>query len=309
MPDNAGRVRGVEEGNDLMRQLLAWAALGFVFLFSGLALADTPNDTGKQIGALQWVQGPAKPGITERASIALPADMMYLDAAGTAKFLELTGNLPEENSYTIAPKDLSWFAVFDFSDIGYVKDDEKIDAAALLKTMQENQTASNEERKSKGLDNLTIKGWSVVPHYDAATHNLEYGMTLVSGTGENVNYSTRVLGRKGVMNAMLITSSETLPNDLKSFRSALAGFSFAPEEGYAAYKDGGKISEYGLAALVTGGAAAAAVKVGLFKGLFALLAGFWKLIAVGVVAFFGAFRSFFGRLLGRGDSLGPPPEN
>ena len=35
----------------------------------------------------------------------------------------------------------------------------------------------------------------------------------------------------------------------------------------AAYKDGDKVSEYGLAALVTGGAAAAVAKTGLFKGL------------------------------------------
>jgi uncharacterized membrane-anchored protein len=257
--------------------------------------------------SLQWVNGPAKQPVTERAQINLPAGVRYLDPKNTNDFLKLTGNLPEENSYTVAAKDLHWFSIFAFNDMGYVKDDEAIDADALLKSMRENQEASNEERKKQGLEPLTLVGWAVSPHYDKASHNLEYGTILQSPSGRNVNYTTRILGRSGVMSADLITSQETLNADLVEFRKTLAGFAYAPDQSYAAYKEGDKVSEYGLAALVTGGAAAALAKGGLLKGFFALLAGGWKLIAVAAVAGFAAFRNFFSRLFGRGEDLGPPP--
>jgi uncharacterized membrane-anchored protein len=105
----------------------------------------------------------------------------------------------------------------------------------------------------------------------------------------------------------LITSPEYLKEDLAEFRVANASFAYSKDEDYASFKDGDKISEYGLAALVTGGAAAAVLKGGLLKGLLAGLAAFWKFIAIGVVAAGAAFKRFFGNLLSKGDDLGPPP--
>lgn len=252
------------------------------------------------VDALVWKNG-TQP-ITERASILLPTGFRMLDPTETNKFLKLTGNLPEPESYTIAPTDLSWFAVMDFSQIGYVKDDETIDPDALLTTMRENQTASNERRKEDGLDPLNVAGWAVVPHYDKASHNLEYGLKLTTPDGQNVNYAMRLLGRRGVMTATLISDTATLDQNLSTFRQVLQGFKYAPSESYAAYQDGDPVSEYGLAALVTGGAAAAAIKAGGVKGIFALLAAFGKYIIIGIVALVAVFRNFFARLFRRGEN-------
>jgi uncharacterized membrane-anchored protein len=248
----------------------------------------------QQFNALPWLLSPAKPNVTERAVIALTPEVRYLDAKGTNSFLQLTGNLPETDSYTIAAKDNGWFAVYTFADIGYVKDDETIDADALMKQMKEGDEEQNEARREQGLEPLTTAGWAVPPHYDKATKNLEYGVTLSTATGQNINYHMRILGRKGVMDAALVTSADTLQADLAEFRAVNKNFAFNSDESYASYKDGDKVSEYGLAALVTGGAAAAALKGGLFKGLLILLAKFWKLIALAVVGGFAAFRKFFG---------------
>jgi uncharacterized membrane-anchored protein len=287
------------------------AILAFVLAFAAPALAkgksEVVDPTTKAIMALDWKRGPAPQAVTSRATIQLPPKAMYLDAAGTSKFLELTGNLPEPESYTIAAEDLSWFAVVDFNEMGYVKDDEKIDPDALLKTMRDQQLEANTQRAAQKLDALVVKGWSVVPHYDAATHNLEYGLTLGSPQGDNINYSTRILGRRGVMNATLVTSGESLQGDLAEFRTVMKGFAYKADETYAAYKDGDKVSEYGLAALVTGGAAAAALKTGLLGGLLKGLLVFWKFIAVGVVGLFALIGKFFKRATGSGEDLGPPP--
>ncbi len=287
-------------------------ALALMLMVSVASHATPPPppqeaDINAKVEALKWVDGPAKPPLTERAAITLNKGVSYLDSANTQELLKLSGNLPSPDNFTIAAKDLHWWSVFSFDDMGYVKDDEKIDADALLASMRENEIEANKERTRQGLETLTIVGWAVPPHYDQATHNLEYGLTLRSASGTNVNYTTRLLGRSGVMTANLITSPETLNSDLVEFRKTLAGFAYTPDQSYAAYKEGDKVSEYGLAALVTGGAAAALAKGGLLKGLFALLAAGWKVIAVAVVAGFAALRGFFARLLGKGDDLGPPP--
>ena len=73
----------------------------------------------------------------------------------------------------------------------------------------------------------------------------------------------------------------------------LTGFQYLPGETYADVQEGDKIAEYGLAALIAGGAAAVATK----KGFWAVLAGFfataWKFIAAAVVGLGAWFKSLF----------------
>jgi len=270
-----------------------------------IATAPAPVPIEQKLASLPWVNSPSRAEIAARASIALQPNVRFLSTQGTDELMKLTGNLPDAQSYTLADKAMNWFAVYSFADIGYVKDDEKIDADALLKSMRESQEASNEERTKQGLEPLTIVGWAVAPHYDRQTHNLEYGLTLSSPSGTNVNYHVRMLGRRGVMDGALVTSQAHLQEDLAAFRTANAQFAYNADEGYGAFKDGDKVSEYGLAALITGGAAAAAVKGGLFKGLLLILAKFGKIIALAAVGGFVAFRKFLGRLFGKGEYLGP----
>jgi uncharacterized membrane-anchored protein len=257
--------------------------------------ASVPSNPEAQLNALPWINAPQKPQVTDRATIKLGPDVQFLDANATRSFMTLTGNLPDGENYVLVSKNRTWWAAYNFSDIGYVKDDEKIDAAALLQQMKDSDAAQNEARAELGLEPLTTVGWAVPPHYDPTTNNLEYGINISAPSGQNINYHMRILGRRGVMDATLVTSAETLQSDLAAFRAANKGFAFLPDESYAAFKEGDRVSEYGLAALITGGAAAAAAKKGLFAGLLLLLAKFWKLILIAAVAGFAGFRRFFGR--------------
>jgi uncharacterized membrane-anchored protein len=269
------------------------------------AAAASEAENERQFDALPFVKAPAKPAVTSRATISLMPGIEYLDPKGTNAFLKLTNNLPGDDAYIILSKEKRWWAIYTFADLGYVKDDEKIDADALLKTLKDNDVDANVARKEQGLEPLTTVGWAVPPHYDPTSHNLEYGLTLSTPSGTNINYSMRILGRRGVMDATLVTSAETLQADLADFRAANKGFAFNTEESYGAFKDGDKVSEYGLAALVTGGVAAAALKGGLFKGLLIFLAKFWKIIAFAVAgAGVGLKRFFVGN---RDNDLVAPP--
>jgi uncharacterized membrane-anchored protein len=57
-----------------------------------------------QIDALGWVHGPATVSLGEQATVHIPKGVRYLDPANTRKFLELNGNPPSSNDYTIAPE-------------------------------------------------------------------------------------------------------------------------------------------------------------------------------------------------------------
>jgi uncharacterized membrane-anchored protein len=259
------------------------------------ALAQAQRDPAvimQELQKLAWQKGPGEGVIGARAKIKIPAGYTFLDDKNTRRFLELMGNPPRDNHYLIAPANLDWFAVFMFDPVGYVKDDEKIDADKLLETLKKSDEPGNAERKRLGMSPIYTDGWHVPPHYDAGTKRLEWGMRLRDERGGlHVNYTSRLLGRSGVMSAILVSSPQTLNEDMKSFNVALAGYDFVAGEKYAEFKSGDKVAEYGLAALVVGAGAAAAAKMGLLK----YLGKFWYLIVAAVALAWGAIRKLFSR--------------
>jgi len=87
----------------------------------------------------------------------------------------------------------------------------------------------------------------------------------------------RILGRSGTMNVDLILRPKEYAQTLPNFDAVLGGFKFNPGRRYSDYVSGDKVAEYGLTALIAGGAGALAVKTGL-------LAKFWKLIVALLLA-------------------------
>jgi uncharacterized membrane-anchored protein len=81
------------------------------------------------------------------------------------------------------------------------------------------------------------------------------------------------------MSATLVSDPASLDQDIRAFKAALTGFDFNQGQKYSEFRSGDKVAEYGLAALIVGGAAAAAVKSGGFKALKLLVFG-----ALGVAA-------------------------
>src|SRR6185295_10808970 len=112
----------------------------------------------------------------------------------------------------------------------------------------------------------------------------------IRGTSEDhaiLNYNTRLLGRKGIMEVVLIVDPEKLSETMPAFRNVLANYSYQTGQSYAEYRPGDKVAKYGLAALVVGGAAVGAAKLGLFTPLILIFKKAWKLIVIGFVALIG----------------------
>ncbi|HEX3396796.1 MAG TPA: DUF2167 domain-containing protein [Steroidobacteraceae bacterium] len=250
--------------------------------------------------ALHWVNGPQKVQMFGKTSLQVPADYVFLDQAETAKLQALQHNLGSGTEYFFAPKGGNWEVFFSYSDDGYVKDDEKIDAQALLKNIEDNTVAGNKKRRERGWDEMQVVGWQTAPHYDAQTNRLEWAIDGkdLQTNAVVVNFNTRILGRGGVTSAVLVSSPDALDESIGAFKTALNGFEYSSGQRYAEYKPGDKIAKYGLAALITGGAAAIAVKTGLWKVILGGLVAGWKLIAAAAVAIFGGLARRFRRKTG-----------
>lgn len=251
-------------------------------LISLALLASAPIATAKDDPpAIPWQEGPTMAKLGDIAELQIPEGFAFTGKEGTRKLLELTHNLAAGNEIgALIPSDStsSWFVIFQFNDIGYVKDEEKdkIDAEGLLKTIREGTAEANKERKKRGWNTYEVAGWEQAPFYDADTHNLTWAIRGNSSAGtSSINHSVRILGRRGTMDVDLVLGPEDYPSARPRFESVMHGFRFKQGSQYADFVKGDKIAAYGLSALVLGGAGAVAVKTGF-------LAKFWKLL-VGIL--------------------------
>jgi uncharacterized membrane-anchored protein len=250
----------------------------------GLSFAQAPSgglSPEQQIEALGWLSAGSIGRVADKAEFRVKEGYTFLGAADTDKFLQLNGNPPQGgHSYTIASTSKNWFGILSFAAEGYVKDDEKIDADALLKALKEQNVAGNEEKKKQGYQTLSMEGWFFPPRYDQETKRLEWGTRLrAEDNSAVVNVSTKILGRSGYTHAILVSSPATMETDLADFKLALKNFEYVPGEKYSEWKEGDKTAAYGLGALVLGGAAAVATSKGGLKVIFvaiaAAAAGLW----------------------------------
>jgi uncharacterized membrane-anchored protein len=255
-----------------------------ILVFSQVVSADA---TQKQFNDLPW-KNSGVGEIAGQATINISKDLRFLDPIGTEQFNKLVGNLPSPNEYMIQSKTRGWVAFFDFTDSGYVKDDETIDPDALLKELKAGNDAGNEKRKEEKLPLLFLDGWYIAPRYDKQNNRLEWATKIRDEKNEIIiNYTTRILGRSGYMSTTLVSEPNSLDGDIADFKTKLKAFEFIPGQKYAEFRDGDKMAAYGLGALVLGGAAAAASKGG-FKAL-------WALILGGLAAASAFFKKIFGK--------------
>ncbi len=231
--------------------------------------AAAEQNLGRQISALGWLKPGTSGSVANKAAFKASEKYTFLGTADTDKFLQLNGNPPPGDAYTIAPVQGNWFGILSFADEGYIKDDEQIDAAALLKQLKEQNVASNERKRQQGYPTMTLEGWAIPPRYDSSSKRLEWGTRFISDADKQpvVNVSTRILGRSGYTSAVLVTSPATLDADLADFKSALKDYDYVSGEKYSEWKQGDKVAAIGLGALVVGGAAAVASSKGGLKGI------------------------------------------
>jgi uncharacterized membrane-anchored protein len=284
----------------LKRNLVLLAACGLALAAS--SLCAQPSRSNK----LDVLTGPATAKLGAVAQVGLPAGFSFVDGKTTRALMKASGEPTSGRELgLLMPTNEHWSVIFEFSDIGYVKDadKEKLDANKILKDIKEGTEEANKERERAGSPPLIIVGWEQPPHYDPNSHNLEWAIRATSDGRPMLNYNTRLLGRKGVMEVVLICEPDQLKDTLPTFRSLLAAHKFQTGESYAEFRKGDKLAKYGLAALITGGAAVGAAKLGLFAWLLPFLKKAWFIIVAALVAVANFFKKIFRSFTGRDEEI------
>lgn len=240
---------------------------------------------------IDFKSGPFTASLCGMASVNVPAGYLFVEKKDVKKFQDVIHNITSGSECGIVISDTgSRFAVFSYIPSGHILDDEKgnLNPNEIMATLKRNTDKSNVERKNRGWGEMTLIGWEVTPHYDQLTNNLEWGIRGVSEGETVINYNIRLLGREGLMTVVCVDNPENFKQSLYEFRKIVSNFGFKTGEKYAEYRQGDKLAQYGLSALIVGGAAAVAVKSGIGKWL-------GKIIGFGVLAAVGYIVSLFKR--------------
>ena len=235
------------------------------------------------------------------ATLDLSNKFKYLPPADASRVIEAWGNPPADTQGMIVPadsdplSDKGWGVIISYMDDGHVSDGDADDIKydELLKTMQQAMSDHNAERTKGGYSPITLERWAEQPTYDKLTHKYYWAEDISSDQGANhtLNYSVRVLGRKGVLVLNAMSNMDQLSTIKTQMKDVTAFSQFTPSNRYEDFDDKtDKVAAYGLAALVAGGVAA---KLGLFAKLVALLLVLKKFIIVAVIAFFATIKKFF----------------
>ncbi len=187
--------------------------------------SPTPAAGWADYDGVKWQKGNSVGQLGDIAQVKVPDGYLFADAKDTRIIMEANQNPTSGREMGfVAPENENWFAVFEFDDVGYVKDDDKdsLDATALLDSIKAGTEAGNKERVRRGWATMTIVGWEQPPHYNEITHNLEWAVKATSEGLPIVNHNTRMLGRGGVMEVTLVTDPENLAGTLPKFKTMLS---------------------------------------------------------------------------------------
>ncbi len=242
-----------------------------------------------------------------KVTLTVPETYYFLDAKNARAVLEdAWGNPPDEDILGMifpanaGPLDEeAWGVTIYWSADGYVSDEDasEIDYDELMQTMQVEMRDANAYREENGYPPVDLVGWAEPPVYDEKNHHMYWAKDMIFGDEEmhTLNYDMRVLGRRGVLTLSFIASMDQLENVRNARADILQMAQFNSGNRYADYKEGDKKAEYGLAALVAGGAGfAMASKTGLFTALLIALKKFGIFIFAGIAALFSRIKNMFG---------------
>ncbi|HEY1600272.1 MAG TPA: DUF2167 domain-containing protein [Pirellulales bacterium] len=264
--------------------------------FPAQASETNAERASRLYNTITWVKGPATASLGSHATIDVPAGFQFTGTVGAKTWAEINENLADDTlDGVLMPVNLSWFLNLHYNDIGHVPDNEKgsLDADAILRSIREGTDAGNIARRQHNWPELHVVDWIHPPSYDAQSNHLVWAIKLQSTDGVTGNYRTEILGRTGIMSAVLVADIDSLPSVIPAAKQLLSTVRFTPGNTYAEWRSGDRMAQYGLTGLITGGATVTAAKTGLLSKLggliaksgkgvaaacVALLAGLWKLL-------------------------------
>jgi uncharacterized membrane-anchored protein len=268
--------------------------------------ADADADAPAQMPA--HITGPQLVDLGHNTEIDLPAGAILFEHDVAKQIVEKDGGDGESVAAIILPADeaQTWFVRIDYDDVGYVKDSDAndLDPNDLFNQYKQGTEEQNTRRRSLGVPELFLDGWSEMPKYDKPTHKLEWGFKAHSTDGPNINYFSRLLGRNGYMSVDLIDSPDKIEQAKQQAAAVMAGIRYKPGAKYDDHQGGDKDSGMGLKALIVGGAGIAVFKAAKGGWIIAALLAMKK----GIILVVAGIAAFFKKIFGRGKKVQLPPD-
>ncbi|MFK8003337.1 MAG: DUF2167 domain-containing protein [Polyangiales bacterium] len=256
------------------------------------------------------------------ATIDVGENLRYLSPEDTNRVIQAWQNPPMPDTLgMLIPTDRSlfgetnWAVVMTYAEDGWVDDEDAddLDYDELLEEMQSDTETENEERVRMGLPTMRLLGWAEPPHYDANTHRLYWAKHLETDYGgelmTNLNYSTRVLGRRGVLELNAVAGIEMLDEIRGHMGEVLGRVEFESGHRYEDFDpELDDVAAYGIGALILGKFAA---KAGFFAMIGLFLLKMKKLLVLLVLGGLALAKRFFGRSPAKGsdDALSEPDDS
>jgi len=236
------------------------------------------------------------------ATLKVPEGYKFLDKE-QAQFVltQLWGN-PEDSttlglllpdSTSPIADNFSYAIELSYEEDGYISDEDAndIDYDEMLEELKSDEIEQNKLRQESGFPSINIVGWATTPYYNSELKKLYWAKEFHFEGDEinTLNYNILSLGRKGHFTLNVIaemTQYEQVENDLPLFLECVSfnkGYRY--EEFDPEYD---KLAAYGVGSLVAG-------KILAKVGFWALIAKFWKIIAVGIGGLSLAVKKFLKR--------------
>ena len=293
-----------------MRPINALVAILFCFgLTTSRVTAQTEDTTGNAAALQQYLdsidasipyvtQGSAD--ILNVATINVPQGYKFIPADKARMIVEQLWQNPEDPTVggMIVKSDFSvsqtnaWAFILSYDESGYVKDEDadEIDYDEMLKSIQESEAESNEQRVAAGYAPVHILAWASKPYYDKDRKILHWAKKLQFGNEAQadgdltLNYDVRILGRKGVLSMNAVGTMSQLGDINKHIPDVLSIAEFKKGYTYSEFNPSvDKVAAYTIGGLIAG-------KLLAKTGILLLLLKNIKLVALGIIALFGGFR-------------------
>lgn len=230
------------------------------------------------------------------ARIALPKGYRYLGAHDAQRVLTELYRNPRDTgvlAMILPPRSDAirnrYVVVVTYDNDGHVSDHDAagIDYDSMLRSMQKATNKHNATREQQGYPAITLVGWADRPHYDATHHKLYWAkdLSFAGDREDTLNYDVRTFGREGMLSLDAVAAMSDLTAVRTGMQRVLARSRFTGGRRYEDFHHGDRVSKVTVAAVVAGGAYAAAK-----TGLIALVLAKLKFLAIGVVGVVGALR-------------------
>lgn len=186
----------------------------------------------KVFQSIEWLEGPGFVELGPTARLKVSRGFVFTGPEGANNMLKLIEDPARQGLLGImAPYDgLDWYIVFESRPTIKKRDGQaKIDADALLRTLQQEDEELNVIRRAQGWAECKVLKWEIPPAFEGSRRDVTWTTKVGEGDEQVFNCTTRIFGREGSIDATLVVAPKDVDRMRPTFRNILSLVEFNDE--------------------------------------------------------------------------------